>query len=100
MSSIHTSHGEADGVSEDDEVSENDEASKTDEDAPKNDEEDGSDEEFQTPRGTTNTSSGGRNGKKRLSDRGMEKRNPKVLCSSAKHAPFTTRKMGFDNSEG
>ncbi|CAH8387129.1 unnamed protein product [Eruca vesicaria subsp. sativa] len=85
---VHDKQGEADGLSEDDRVSGNNEASKTDEDAPKNDEEYGSDEEFQTPKGTANTSSGGRNGKKRLSDRGMEKKKQKVLCTSAKHAPF------------
>ncbi|CAH8382088.1 unnamed protein product [Eruca vesicaria subsp. sativa] len=69
--------------------------SKTDEDGPKNDKEDGSDEEFQTPRGTANTNSDGRKGKKRLPDRGMEKRKQKVLCSSAKQTPFNEGMKSF-----
>ncbi|CAH8306572.1 unnamed protein product [Eruca vesicaria subsp. sativa] len=76
-------------------VSENDEGSKTDEDAPKNDEEDGSDEEFQTPRGTVSTSSGGRKRKKRLPDCGMEKRKQNLLCTSAKQAPFNEGMKSF-----
>ncbi|CAH8300298.1 unnamed protein product, partial [Eruca vesicaria subsp. sativa] len=93
---VNDKQEEADGVSEDDGVLGNDEGSKTDEDAPKNDKEDGSDEEFQTPRGTANTSSGGRKGKKRLPDRGMEKGKQKVLSTRPKGpAPFSEDMKSF-----
>ncbi|CAH8386955.1 unnamed protein product, partial [Eruca vesicaria subsp. sativa] len=93
---VNDKQEEADGVSEDNGVSRNDEGSKTDEDAPKNDKEDGSDEEFQTPRGTANTSSGGRKGKRRLPDRGMEKRKQKVLSTRPKGpAPFSEDMKSF-----
>ncbi|XP_056844534.1 uncharacterized protein LOC108808323 [Raphanus sativus] len=53
-----------------------------------------SDEDFQTPRGST-TDVSSRKGKKRLPDRGMEKRKHKVLSSGPKQAPFSEDMKAF-----
>ncbi|XP_013723154.1 uncharacterized protein LOC106426966 [Brassica napus] len=47
-----------------------------------------SDEDFQTPEGSKNLGARSKKGKKRLPDRGMEKRKQKVLSSGPKKAPF------------
>lgn len=56
----------------------NDEAAETDE----------SDETFQTPRGSTSLGDTSKQGKKRLPDRGMEKRKHKVLNGGSKQPSF------------
>ncbi|KAF2561259.1 hypothetical protein F2Q70_00017043 [Brassica cretica] len=92
MKMIHTKHDFSDHVWEfektpelswglHDKQGEDDEVAENDEEAPKNDEEDGSDEDFRTPKGSSNRVSGARKGKKRLPDRGMEKRKQKILSS-------------------
>uniref|UniRef100_A0A0D3DMY2 DUF1985 domain-containing protein n=1 Tax=Brassica oleracea var. oleracea TaxID=109376 RepID=A0A0D3DMY2_BRAOL len=92
MKMIHTKHDFSDHVWEFEETpefswglhdkqGEDDEVAKNDEEAPKNDEEDGSDEDFRTLKGSSNRVSRARKGKKRLPDRGMEKRKQKILSS-------------------
>lgn len=48
----------------------------------------GSDDDFRTPKGSANIGSRATKGKKRLPDRGMEKRKQKVLHTRAQQAPF------------
>lgn len=48
----------------------------------------GSDEEFQTPKGSATIRARDTKGKKRLPDRGMEKRKHKVLHTRPQQAPF------------
>ncbi|KAG2334116.1 hypothetical protein Bca52824_005296 [Brassica carinata] len=52
------------------------------------DEASGSDEEFQTPKGSATIRARDTKGKKRLPDRGMEKRKHKVLHTRPQQAPF------------
>ncbi|XP_056862184.1 uncharacterized protein LOC130509896 [Raphanus sativus] len=54
-----------------------------------------SEEEFETPQGSNNVSSTSRRGKKRVPDRGMEKRKHKVLSSAPKQAPFNEDMKAF-----
>ncbi|KAG2289106.1 hypothetical protein Bca52824_048710 [Brassica carinata] len=103
---IHTKHDFSDHVWEFEETpefswglhdkqGEDDEVAENDEEAPKNDEEDGSDEDFRTPRGSSNIFSGARKGKKRLPDRGMEKRKQKILSYRPQQAPFNEDMKSF-----
>ncbi|KAF8080341.1 hypothetical protein N665_0953s0006 [Sinapis alba] len=73
---------ELDEKCEDDEVAENDEEVESDED-------------FRTPRGSVNSSSTAKKGKKRPPDRGMEKRKHKVLSSKPQHSPFNEDMKAF-----
>ena len=106
MKMIHTKHDFSDHVWEFEETpefswglhdkqGEDDEVAENDEEAPKNDEEDGSDEDFRTPRGSSNRVSRARKRKKRLPDRGMEKKKQKVLCSRPQHASFNEDMKSF-----
>uniref|UniRef100_A0A0D3AST8 Ubiquitin-like protease family profile domain-containing protein n=1 Tax=Brassica oleracea var. oleracea TaxID=109376 RepID=A0A0D3AST8_BRAOL len=106
MKMIHTKHDFSEHVWEFEETpdfswglhekqGEDDEVAENDEEAPKNDEEDGSDEDFRTPRGSSNKVSGARKGKKRLPDRGMEKRKQKSLSSRPQQAPFNEDMKSF-----
>lgn len=106
MRMIHSKHNFSDHIWEFEETpefswgfpnkqGEDDEVAENDEEAPKNDKEDGSDEDFRTPRGSSNRVSRARKGKKRLLDRGMEKRKQKVLCSRPQHAPFNEDMKSF-----
>ncbi|KAG2267109.1 hypothetical protein Bca52824_074188 [Brassica carinata] len=54
-----------------------------------------SDDDFQTPKGSKNVGSRSKRGKKRLPDRGMEKRKHKVLASGAKQSPFNEDMKAF-----
>ncbi|XP_018448733.1 uncharacterized protein LOC108820265 [Raphanus sativus] len=63
--------------------------------APANVEAAESEEEFETPQGSNNLSSTSRRGKKRVPDRGMEKRKHKVLSSAPKQAPFNEDMKAF-----
>ncbi|XP_048605836.1 uncharacterized protein LOC125583243 [Brassica napus] len=54
-----------------------------------------SDEDFQTPKGSKNVGARSKKGKKRLLDRGMEKRRHKVLSSGPKQAPFNEDMKAF-----
>ena len=54
-----------------------------------------SDEDFQTPKGSKNVGARSKKGKKRLPDRGMEKRKHKVLSSGPKQAPFNEDMKAF-----
>ncbi|KAF3593413.1 hypothetical protein DY000_02023288 [Brassica cretica] len=54
-----------------------------------------SDDDFQTPKGSKKVGSRSKRGKKRLPDRGMEKRKHKVLASGAKQAPFNEDMKAF-----
>uniref|UniRef100_A0A0D3CBM6 Ubiquitin-like protease family profile domain-containing protein n=1 Tax=Brassica oleracea var. oleracea TaxID=109376 RepID=A0A0D3CBM6_BRAOL len=76
-----TEENEVVSLSRDDESAVNDEASV-------NVEATESDEDFQTPKGSKNVGSRSKKGKKRLPDRGMEKRKHKVLSSGPKQEPF------------
>ncbi|CDY35267.1 BnaC03g59560D [Brassica napus] len=106
MKMIHTKHDFSDHVLEFEETpefswglhdkqGEDDEVAENDEEAPKNDEEDGSDEDFRTPRGSSNRVSRARKGKKRLPDRGMEKKKQKILSSRPQQAPFKEDMKSF-----
>ena len=75
-------------LSLDDESSVNDEGSVNFEAAE-------SDEDFQTPKGSKNVGARSKKGKKRLPDRGMEKRKHKVLSSGPKQAPFNEDMKAF-----
>ncbi|KAF3545469.1 hypothetical protein DY000_02003094 [Brassica cretica] len=103
---VHTKHDFSDHVWEFEETlefswglhdkqGEDDEVAENDEEAPKNDEEDGSDEDFRTPRGSSNIFSGAIKGKKRLPDRGMEKRKQKILSYRPQQAPFNEDMKSF-----
>ena len=83
-----TEENEVISVSLDDESAVNDEASVNVEAAE-------SDDDFQTPKGSKNVGSRSKRGKKRLPDRGMEKRKHKVLASGAKQAPFNEDMKAF-----
>ncbi|CAH8352433.1 unnamed protein product [Eruca vesicaria subsp. sativa] len=90
------SFGVHDKQREDNDVSENDEVVQNAEHGPKNGEEDGRDDDFLTPKETTSTSSGGRKGKKRLPDHGMERRKQKVLSTRPKDpSPFNEDMKSF-----
>ncbi|KAF8087237.1 hypothetical protein N665_0594s0012 [Sinapis alba] len=54
-----------------------------------------SDEDFRTPKGSVSSSSTAKKGKKRLPDRGMEKRKHKVLSSKAQQSPFNEDMKAF-----
>ncbi|XP_048615060.1 uncharacterized protein LOC125587841 [Brassica napus] len=83
-----TEENEVISLSLDDESAVNDEASVNVEAAE-------SDDDFQTPKGSKNVGSRSKRGKKRLPDRGMEKRKHKVLASGAKQAPFNEDMKAF-----
>ncbi|XP_018435592.1 uncharacterized protein LOC108807848 [Raphanus sativus] len=53
------------------------------------------DQDFQTPQGSSNVGVTAKKGKKRLPDRGMEKRKHKVLSSRSNQAPFTEEMKAF-----
>ncbi|KAG2276722.1 hypothetical protein Bca52824_059277 [Brassica carinata] len=83
-----TEENEVISLSLDDESAVNDEASVNVEAAE-------SDDDFQTPKGSKNVGSRSKRGKKRLPNRGMEKRKHKVLASGAKQAPFNEDMKAF-----
>ena len=83
-----TEENEVVSLSRDDESAVNDEASV-------NVEATESDEDFQTPKGSKNVGSRSKKGKKKLPDRGMEKRKHKVLSSGPKQVPFNENMKAF-----
>uniref|UniRef100_A0A0D3AMY1 DUF1985 domain-containing protein n=1 Tax=Brassica oleracea var. oleracea TaxID=109376 RepID=A0A0D3AMY1_BRAOL len=83
-----TEENEVVSLSLDDESTVNDEASVNVEAAE-------SDDDFQTPKGSKNVGSRSKRGKKRLPDRGVEKRKHKVLASGPKQAPFNEDMKAF-----
>ena len=99
MELIRTRHDFSDHIWEIEEAPEvcsdlHDEAPVNDESAV-NDEAAESGEDYHTPKGSKNLGATSRRGKKRLPDRGMEKRNHKVLCTGPKQAPFNEDMKAF-----
>ncbi|KAF3595827.1 hypothetical protein DY000_02025935 [Brassica cretica] len=105
MELIRTGHDSSDHIWEIEEAPEvcsdlhdeapvNDETAVNDESAG-NDEATESDEDYHTPKGSKNLGATSRRGKKRLPDRGMEKRKHKVLSARPKQAPFSEDMKAF-----
>jgi len=99
MELIRTGHDFSDHIWEIEEAPEvcsdlHDEAHVNDESAV-NDEAAESDEDYHTPKGSKNLGATSRRGKKRLPDRGMEKRKHKVLSTGPKQAPFNEDMKAF-----
>ncbi|KAG2252037.1 hypothetical protein Bca52824_082173 [Brassica carinata] len=99
MELIRTGHDFSDHIWEIEEAPEvcsdlHDEAPVNDESAV-NDEAAESGEDYHTPKGSKNLGATSRRGKKRLPDRGMKKRNHKVLCTGPKQAPFNEDMKAF-----